>query len=442
MADDDPHAEIETLRNRLRSGDRYVQYDADRDHLIQMSDNIRLTPSEIGDHRHLKLLRHCSRIAQLVEAPHPEDFDDDEADWIDDHDDVEQVLEKQGILGAALDYRAVAEQIVRWIHSEYENEHTNQDYRTAIRSFGRYRLKREEPPETLAWIPTGTSNDFDPTPSRRDLLDYEEHIIPMLEACHNARDQALIAVQFEAGLRGGELWNLRVGDIFDADHSVGIHADGKEGEKPVHLIMSVPYLQQWLNDHPSGADEDYLWTKLNTPERPSRPTFYNYFADVAERAGVDKDVHPTILRKSNTRYLIQLGMNPARIDDRQGRVRGSEHTARYHARFSDQSNEAAYARLHGIDVESDQELLETSPVECPRCHRETPRHEDFCMFCQHALSFDAVEEDESFDDAMVDGVAQTARGDVDVEDLDETDILEARELVKENPVLKQLLFPD
>jgi phosphomannomutase len=55
--------------------------------------------------------------------------------------DVEALPERQGLLGAALDYRTIAETIARWIHSEYTSEHTNQDYRTALRSFGRYRLQ-------------------------------------------------------------------------------------------------------------------------------------------------------------------------------------------------------------------------------------------------------------------------------------------------------------
>lgn len=432
MTDSDPREEIETLRTRLRSNGedaRYVQFDADRDHLLRMSDNIRLIPSEIGDHRHLKILRHTTRMATLAQPPTIDDFEaNDEAADLDGEADIEDLLEENGLLGLALDYRAAADAIVRWINEEYSNEHTNQDYRTALRSFGRYREKLDEPPETLEWIPTGTSNDFDPVPSERDLLTYEEDVEAMIEACHNDRDRALIALQFEAGLRGGELYDLRVGDVFDSDHSMGVHVDGKEGERTVHLITAVPYIQRWLDRHPTGGDRAYLWSKLNSADRPSYTTFLNYFKYAANRADVTKDVTPTNFRKANTRWLILQGFKQPRIEERQGRKRGSEHTARYMARFGDESNERAYAQLHGLEVESD-EPEERSPVECPRCHRDTPREKDFCIHCNQALDFETKELLDSVREKLDDRLV-TATDTQDREDL-----VRARRTLEERPAV-------
>jgi len=393
MADTDPREEVDTLRDRLKSGERYVQFDADRDHLLRMSDNIRLVPSEIGDHRHLKLLRHTSRMAQLAQPPTVSDFEENDeaaAASVETEADVEALLDEQGLLGLTLEYRAATDAIVRWIHAEYDNEHTNQDYRTALRSFGRYRRKQEEPPETLAWIPTGTSNDFDPTPSERDLLTQDE-VEAMLDVCHNDRDRALIALQFEAGLRGGELYDLRVGDVFDSEHAVGIHVDGKEGQRTVHLIWSVPHLQDWLGEHPAGDNDDaWLWSKLSGGGRPSYTTWLNYFKGAAGRADVQKDVTPTNFRKSNTRWLIKRGMKTPRIEDRQGRERGSEHTARYLATFGDESNELAFARAMGVDVDGDDpEDEEVAPVTCPRCGSQVPRNRDFCADCRFSMDLEA-----------------------------------------------------
>lgn len=153
-----------------------------------MSDDVRLVQSEIGDHRQLNLLRHVRRMAIVPEWPTVEDFeenDEAEAAGVSDVDDVERLLGEHGYLGLALEYRAAAEALVRWIHDEYENEHTNQDYRTALRSFGRYRSKREEPPDSLAWIPTTTSNDFNPGSSECYLLLWGEGVVPMPEWCHD-----------------------------------------------------------------------------------------------------------------------------------------------------------------------------------------------------------------------------------------------------------------
>mgnify|MGYP002760724520 CR=1 FL=1 len=427
MGNNDPHAEIETLRSDLQSGDRYVQYERDRDLLLRMSDHMRLLPSEIGDHRHLKLLRHCTRMAALATPPTPSDFRGPERDDPGyDDDEIEDQLEERGLLGWALEERAVAQAVVRWIHSTYENEHTNQDYRSALRSFGRYVLQEDDPPESLSWIPTGTSNNFDPVPSERDLLSWNDDIQPMIEETRNPRDAALIAVQFEAGLRGGELFDLRVGDVFDSTHSMGVHVDGKEGERAVHLIVAVPHLQRWLSEHPTGNDDDWLWSKLSKRERPSYNTWLGYFKNAADRAGVSKDVTPTNFRKSNMRWLVLRDLGQPEIEDRQGRVRGSDQTARYMANFGADSLERQYAQAHGREVETaDQQ--EVAPVTCPRCSEETPRDLDFCMHCSQSLDLstkELLDEVKSrFDDRLVD------EDDPDVRE----DLIRGRQTLEQKP---------
>jgi integrase len=59
------------------------------------------------------------------------------------------------------------------------------------------------------------------------MLDWEEDVLPMIEAAQNSRDAAAIALQFDAGLRGGEFEDLTVGDITDNKHGLQITVDGK-----------------------------------------------------------------------------------------------------------------------------------------------------------------------------------------------------------------------
>ncbi|HMB50119.1 MAG TPA: site-specific integrase, partial [Natronoarchaeum rubrum] len=105
----DPRSQIETLRDRLDAGERDIVDQEDVDILLEFSDQLDLLSSEYSDHRHLKLLRHCTRMAEEV-----------------------------GGLADALDDRDAAEEIVRWIHRTYDNEETNRDYRVALRMFGKH----------------------------------------------------------------------------------------------------------------------------------------------------------------------------------------------------------------------------------------------------------------------------------------------------------------
>lgn len=363
----DPRQEVETLRSRIEAGDRDVS-DTDADVLIDFSKQMDLLKEEYSNHRHVKLLRHCTRMAEEV-----------------------------GGLADALEDRDAAEDIVRWIQTTYDNEETNRDYRVALRVFGK-RVNPDDdgdPPASIAWVSSKTSRSYDPSPDPADMLELEEDIKPMIEETANPRDAALIGVQYEGGFRGGELYNLTVGDVSDADHGIHIRVDGKTGERTVLLAgdFSIPPLQRWLNDrnqgHPAPGDPDApLWSKLNKPERYSYQRFYQCFKEAADRADVTKTVHPTNFRKSNAYWLAkQRDAKASLIEDRQGRRRGSEAAARYIAKFGE-ATDAQYARLQGKEVETS-EPESHAPVECPRCGQDTPHDRDECVFCGQALEYDS-----------------------------------------------------
>jgi integrase len=402
-----PGNQIDTLRSKLEASKRDVDDETDREVLLEFSDELQLLKTKYTDHRHLKLLRHCTRMAEHV-----------------------------GGLADALDDRDAAEDIVRWIHATYDNEETNQDYRVALKVFGR-RVSDEngdDPPESLKWIPSTTSRSYNPSPDPAEMLEWDADVKPMIDAARNSRDKALIAVQFDAGLRGGELYGLTIGDVSDSEHSVKLRVDGKTGQRSVDLIPSVPYLNRWLADHPADGDPDaFLWSKLTAPERYSYQRFLQGFKEPAERAGVDKPVTPTNFRKSNATWLASQGANAALIEDRQGRTRGSDAVARYVATFGDEA-EKQYAAMHGMDVDLD-EPEEIAPLTCPRCDKETPRDKDLCVWCGQALSPEAADEVTAQDRRFFDSAAE-AEGDL------LEDVANARELLDEEPALRRLLLDE
>jgi len=352
--------QIQNLRDRIQVGEEISDEDAEL--LLRFSDEMDLLKSKYTDHRHIKLLRHATRIAENV-----------------------------GGLADVLKDREASKDIVRWINREYQNEYTNHDYRTALRVFAKRVTDEEGIPASVEWVPSGTSNSHDPVPNPADMLEWEADVKSMIDAARNPRDKALIAVAFDSGARNGELQKLTVGDVNDHEYGLQILVDGKKGQRSVTLIPSVPYLNRWLSDHPAPDDPDApLWSKLSKPEEISYRMFNNAFKNAGKRAGVTKPVTPTNFRKSNATWLARQGMPQAFIEDRQGRARGSEATAHYVARFGGESD-SQYAQLHGLEVEEEDDGP-TGPVECPRCGRDTPREEPVCMWCSQALDHGAVED--------------------------------------------------
>jgi integrase len=376
-----PERQVETLRTKLQEGGREIDDDRDREILLEFSDELQLMRETYGHYRHIKLLRHCVRMAE--------------------HAPVSLV--------DALEEKAAAEEIVRWIHSEYdldETPETNQNYRVALRVFGRRATEENgnDPPASIDWINATLPRDYDPAPDPADMLTWEDDIEPMIDECRNARDAAAIALQFDAGLRGGELYDLTVGDLTDTDHGLAVSVDGKTGQRSVDLIPSTPYVNRWLSDHP-GGDGDHLWTKLASPEQLSYNSFLDMFKRPAGRAGVEKDVTPTNLRKSNLAWLCRQGMNARYIEQRQGRSHGSDAVSRYAAIFdADVGDE--YARIMGLDVSDEDDTDEFAPLICPRCDKETPQSEDRCVWCGCGLTPDAADETAQQDRDLMEMLAE------------------------------------
>ena len=123
------------LRERIEDGEREIDSEADRDALLDFSRRLDLLREEYSDHRHLKLLRHTTRMAEHV-----------------------------GGLADALEDRAATEKIVRWIHDTYDNEETNRDYRVALRVFGKRVTDGEDPPDSISWVSSKTSRNSTKTP--------------------------------------------------------------------------------------------------------------------------------------------------------------------------------------------------------------------------------------------------------------------------------------
>ncbi|WP_018258740.1 site-specific integrase [Halomicrobium katesii] len=395
--------DLENLQNRITESEELSA--EDRDALRTFDNRLALLGSQYGKHRRIKLLRHCVRIAEEV-----------------------------GDLAETVSDRQHTEDIVRWIHDNYDNQETNRDYRVALRMFGKHVTDGDDIPETIEWVSASTSKDYNPMPNPAKMLDWEQHIQPMLDECRHARDKALISVAWDSGARSGEIRNLTIGDVSDHKYGLRISVDGKKGERSITLTTACPYLKQWLNVHPAPEQPDApLWSKLNKPEDISYQMKLKILKKHARKADITHtDVTFTQMRKSSASYLASDGVNQAHIEDHHGWDRGSDVASRYVAVFGD-ANDRAIAKAHGVDVEED-ESDPIAPVACPRCGKETPRDEPTCVWCHQALDAAAVEELEEDQRETRTELLRIARDDPEL--LDDIERVERFvELADDNPEL-------
>ncbi len=404
---DDPRHSIRRLRERLEDSEEITASDADA--IRRMSDRIDLLgPAQYSDHTHEKYLMRVTNLAQEV-----------------------------GGLADALDDRGAADQLVTWINTTYtDSPETNKDYRVSLRQFGRLATAGEEIPASLDWVPGGYPSTYDPAPHPEEMFRWVDHILPMIDACHNSRDRALIALAWDLGPRPSELFDLTVGRI--SDHKYGKKVTlyrGKQGTRSPVIVPSVPYVQQWLRDHPAGNRSDApLWCKTTHAGEISNNRIRDIFKERARAATMTPPATeaPSRMRKSSASYLASQSTRQSHLEDHHGWRRGSKIAARYIGVFQE-ANDREVARAHGVEIDEADEADPIAPVECPRCQHDTPREQPHCVWCGQALSPSAVEAARERDTDMLRAVAEA-----DDEELVEG-IIEFKQLVDEYPALEAIM---
>ena len=84
-----------------------------------------------------------------------------------------------------------------------------------------------------------------------------------LEHCPSKRDRAFLSMAMDTSCRPHELLNLKIEDIQFKRSSNGSKQyaettiNGKTGQRTVPLINSIPYIKEWLLDHPFGKNKKY-----------------------------------------------------------------------------------------------------------------------------------------------------------------------------------------
>jgi integrase/recombinase XerD len=82
----------------------------------------------------------------------------------------------------------------------------------------------------------------------------EEDDLVFLKWVTNRRDRCYHAVARDLSARPHEILNLKIKDVVSTAGNkqyAKVLVNGKTGSRPIPLIQSIPYLKEWLSNHPS-----------------------------------------------------------------------------------------------------------------------------------------------------------------------------------------------
>lgn len=271
--------------------------------------------------------------------------------------------------------------VEKFIYSLDFTPNTIDNYKIVLKKFYKYLNDTEDAPDCVKWLKVQNKNN---RKIPDDLLTVEE-IRMLVDAADNPRDRCLIFILYESGCRVGEIVGIRQKDIEIKKTHATVIVNGKTGARKIVLINSIGDLIHWMNVHPRKDINNNLFTNLRNPDKAiGAPGIQSVLKIAAKRAGINKNVHPHLLRHSRLTHLAQ-DHTESELKIIAGWKGNSAMPEVYvHLSSGDIENKMlANAGIITADEKKKQDTLK--PKSCSRCEEINPIGAKFCYMCGMAL---------------------------------------------------------
>jgi hypothetical protein len=253
-----------------------------------------------------------------------------------------------------------------------------------------------------------------------DLWSQEDDLL-FLKWVTNKRDRCYHTMSRDLSARPHEILNLKIKDIVFKTVDNGkyqyaeVLVNGKTGSRHIPLIQSIPYIKDWLSNHPSRNNpKSPLFVSLDSHSMGRRQLtlngLYKVYRDYKEEFFPKLLADPTVSNedKDKIKNLLAKKFNPyvrrhSALTEKSTKLKSN--TLNQHAGWSINSN-MAQKYIHYFGNESSESLLEAygivtrnnvpidtlNPKMCPNCNEGNTQDAKFCAKCRMVLTYDAYGE--------------------------------------------------
>jgi integrase/recombinase XerD len=248
-----------------------------------------------------------------------------------------------------------------------------------------------------------------------DMWTQEDDLL-FLKFCSSKRDRCYHAISRDSSCRPHELLKLKIKDVvfkFAGDRQYAeILVNGKTGQRHIPLINSLPYLKDWIDDHPQSGNPNAIlicgFSKSSGRQLRGESlnhTYSKYKNEIFPKLLDDPNV-PTE-DKGQITELLKKPWNPyvrrhSALTEKSKILK--ESVLRQHAGWTPNSKmDQKYVHYYGN--ESSESILEAyrlkpkledinklKPTACPNCGESNKIGSKFCVKCRMILSYDAYTE--------------------------------------------------
>jgi hypothetical protein len=278
--------------------------------------------------------------------------------------------------------------------------------------------KSERKPECIVDIPQLKRREvscYKPS----DLWSQEDDLL-FLKWVTNERDRCYHTMARDLSARPHEILNLKIKDIMFKTVDNGrqyaeVLVNGKTGSRHIPLIQSIPYIKDWLSNHPSRNNpKSPLFVSLGSHsmgrKQLTRNGLYQIYQYYKEEFFPKLLEDPTVSNedKEKIKGLLLKPFNPyirrhSALTEKSTKLKSN--TLNQHAGWSMNSN-MAQKYIHYFGNESSESLLEAygivtknnvpidtlNPKICPNCSEGNTQDAKFCSKCKMIMSFEGYQE--------------------------------------------------
>lgn len=250
-----------------------------------------------------------------------------------------------------------------------------------------------------------------------------EDVKRLIEAAHNSRDRAIIAMMYEGSLRPIEVISATWSDLNFDRYGAQFTTAKKTGKsRYIRLIMAAPYLLAWKNDHPKADPDMPVFVSLNGAGnvRPlTQSGLKTLIYGLGRVALPGKNIFPYLLRHSRITGLIADEV-PESIVKMQGWGSVNSRMLGTYTHLSNADIDRVLLTRAGITTEETKKDESLKPRQCPHCGTIHSPTKKFCDECGNPLTKEA----EKARDNLMPQVEE------EVEDLTPADIEKAIRIMK------------
>lgn len=255
--------------------------------------------------------------------------------------------------------------------------------------------------------------------SPSDIWTNEEHAV-FLKYCPLKRDRCYHAMAIDTSARPHELLRLKIRDIQLKTSPNGIQyaevlVSGKTRPRTLPLISSIPYIKEWLMDHPMGntadaplfvslGDKNYgrpitrdgLWWHIS---KYYRGRYFPKLLTDNSIPSADKEHIKTMLAKPWNLYILRHSaltqksqiLKESTLRDHAGWTMTSKMPQVYLHYFGTESSNSLL-EAYGIIKHTEKQIQILQSKQCPNCSEPNKPDARFCFKCKMVLTYDAYQE--------------------------------------------------